>query len=128
MEIKACVDIFMIVFINFAFTFQIEVADPKHKILNLGPQVVGKIVKKYIPIVNNSPAAITFSLALTPMTAALQQPGVLGISPTHPITLEGKGGTCKVEVLFKPVGRIPQFMEEVCTCIIWITLIDYAEC
>jgi len=49
------------------------------------------------------------------MTAALQQPGVLGISPTHPITLEGKGGTCKVEVLFKPTGRIPQFMEEVCT-------------
>lgn len=93
---------------------QIEVADPKHKLLNLGAQVVGKVVRKLIPIVNNSPAAITFSLALTPLTAALQQPGILSISPTHPITLEGKGGTCKVEVLFRPGGRIPQFMEEVC--------------
>lgn len=95
------------------YILQIEVADPKHKMLNLGAQVVGKVVKRYIPIVNNSPAAITFTLALTPTTPALQQPGVLSISPTHPITLEGKGGTCKVEVLFKPAGRIPQFMEEV---------------
>ncbi|XP_053402100.1 hydrocephalus-inducing protein homolog isoform X11 [Mercenaria mercenaria] len=92
---------------------KIEVADPKHKMLNLGAQVVGKVVKRYIPIINNSPAAITFTLALTPTTPALQQPGVLSISPTHQITLEGKGGTCKVEVIFKPTGRIPQFMEEV---------------
>ncbi|XP_052816168.1 hydrocephalus-inducing protein homolog isoform X2 [Mya arenaria] len=92
---------------------KIEVANPKHKILNLGAQVVGKVVKQYVPIVNNSPAAITFTLALTPTTPALQTPGVLAIAPTHPITLEGRGGTCKVEVLFKPQGRIPQFMEEV---------------
>ena len=92
---------------------QIEVANPKHKILNLGPQVVGKVVKQHIPIVNNSPAAITFTLALTPTTPALQTPGVLSIAPTHPITLEGRGGTCKVEVVFRPQGRIPQFMEEV---------------
>ncbi|XP_052229341.1 hydrocephalus-inducing protein homolog isoform X3 [Dreissena polymorpha] len=92
---------------------KIEVLNPKHKILNLGAQVVGKVVKQHIPIVNNSPAAITFSLALTPTTPALQQAGVLSIAPLYPITLEGKGGTCKVEVLFKPQGRIPQFLEEV---------------
>ena len=93
--------------------FQIEVVDPKDKIVNLGPRLVGNVVKKYIPIINNSPAAITFTLALTPTTSALQQPGVLSIAPTNPITLEAKGGTCKVEVVFRPPCRIPQFMEEV---------------
>ena len=87
--------------------------DPKDKIVNLGPRLVGNVVKKYIPIINNSPAAITFTLALTPTASALQQPGVLSIAPTNPITLEAKGGTCKVEVVFRPNSRIPQFMEEV---------------
>ncbi|KAK3085440.1 hypothetical protein FSP39_003318 [Pinctada imbricata] len=92
---------------------KIEVADPKHKILNLGAQVVHNMVKKYIPIVNNSPAAISFNLALTPITPALQATGALSISPTNTITLEPKGGTCKVEVVFAPKCRIPQFTEEV---------------
>ncbi|XP_069113582.1 hydrocephalus-inducing protein homolog isoform X2 [Argopecten irradians] len=92
---------------------KIEVADPRHKILNLGPRVVNDVVKKYIPIVNNSPAPITFNLALTPVSAALQKPGVISISPTNTITLEPKGGTIKVEVIFAPKCRIPQFTEEV---------------
>lgn len=70
------------------------------------------MVKKYIPIVNNSPAAITFNLALTPVLPVLQKPAVLSISPTSTITLDPKG-SFKVEVIFSPKCRIPQFTEEV---------------
>ncbi|XP_046359897.2 hydrocephalus-inducing protein homolog isoform X3 [Haliotis rufescens] len=100
-------------FVGQGTEMKIEVADPKHKIVNLGPKYVGDVVKKYIPIVNNSPAAITFNLALTPTAPALQQPDVLSVSPTQPIRLSPRGGTCKVEIVFKPKSRIPQFTEEV---------------
>ncbi|KAL3860158.1 hypothetical protein ACJMK2_010318 [Sinanodonta woodiana] len=92
---------------------KVEVANAAQKVLNFGPKMVGEMIKKYVPIVNNSPAAITFNLALTPTTSQLQQPGILTISPTTPITLDSKGGTCKVEVVFHPKTRIPQFTEEV---------------
>ncbi|XP_035827636.1 hydrocephalus-inducing protein [Aplysia californica] len=92
---------------------KIEVADPKQKSVNLGARVVGDTVKKYIPIVNNSPAPITFNLALTPTEPALQHKEVLAISPKDQITLDARGGTTKVEVWFRPKARIPQFTEEV---------------
>ena len=97
---------------------QVEVADPKDKIVNLGARLVNDVVKKYIPIINNSPSAITFSLALTPTAPALQKASsfasqVLSITPTNSITLEPKGGTCKVALTFSPGCRIPQFTEEV---------------
>lgn len=91
---------------------KIEVADPKHKCVNLGSRVVNDVIKKYIPIVNNSPAPITFNMSMT-TPVALQQPGILSISPTNQITLEPKGGTCKVEVVFAPKTRIPPFKAEV---------------
>ncbi|KAK6174452.1 hypothetical protein SNE40_017727 [Patella caerulea] len=92
---------------------KIEVADPKQKMVNLGARVVGDVVKKYIPIVNNSPAPITFNLALTPISQSLQSGDMLTIAPTHSVTLAPRGGTCRVEVAFKPKKRIGQFTEEV---------------
>ena len=92
---------------------QIEVADMKNKLVNLGSRYVGDVVKKYVPIVNNSPAAITFQLAFTPSSPKLQTVDVLSIAPTGPITLDPRGGTTKVEIVFKPKSRIPAFNEEV---------------
>lgn len=92
-----------------------EVADPRHRIVDLGATEVTKNApkkKKYIPIINNSPAPVTFNLALTPETPALQSTGALTISPTNTITLE-PSGMCKVEVAFASNSRIPQFSEEV---------------
>jgi hydrocephalus-inducing protein len=98
------------------FFWQIEVADPKNKLVNLGARYVGDVVKKYIPVVNNSPAPITFHLAFTPSSPKLQNPDILSVGPTTPITLDPRGGTIKVEIIFKPKGRIPAFTEEVGNC------------
>lgn len=89
-------------------------------IVNVGALVVGGKMKKppVVPIVNNSPAPITFKLALTPTTPALQQTNALSISTTDNITLEGKGGTCSVIVKLKNSHRIPQFTEEVSSFVV----------
>ncbi|XP_074644164.1 hydrocephalus-inducing protein homolog [Tubulanus polymorphus] len=92
---------------------KIEVVNPKQKIVNFGALRLGQMVKKQIPVVNNSPAALTFNLAVTPSQQALQQAGVLTVYPTNEITLEPKGGTRRIDVTFAPKTRIPQFTEEV---------------
>ncbi|XP_071959113.1 hydrocephalus-inducing protein homolog isoform X2 [Antedon mediterranea] len=93
---------------------RVEVANPKDKNLNLGALRIGKAVKKTIPIVNKSPAPITFNVVITPFSQALQQlPNVLMLAPSHSITLKPKGGTYDLEMLFTPKCRIPQFTEEV---------------
>ena len=81
--------------------------------VKLGAMRVGQTIKKHIPIVNNSLKEITFALAITPSMPALQDSTVLMVSPTNKITLPPKGGTAKVEVVFAPKSRIPQFTEEV---------------
>ena len=88
-------------------------ADPAHKCVNLGACMVRDNVRRLIPIVNHSPAPITFTLALTPTEPGLQNREVLAVSPRDAITLEARGGTAKVEVWFRPKARIPQFTEEV---------------
>ena len=89
-------------------------------IVNVGSLVVGGRMKKppVVPIVNNSPAPITFKLALTPTTPALQQTNALSISTTDNITLEGKGGTCSVIVKLQNKHRIPHFTEEVSSFVV----------
>ena len=62
---------------------------------------------------NNSAAAITFSLVITPSLITLQQSSVLTVSPSSEITLEPNGGSCNVHVMFTPTSRIAQFTEEV---------------
>ncbi len=93
--------------------FQVQVADPKHRIVKLGALRVGQSVRKTIPIINRSPAPLTFSLALTPSSVSLQEHRALRIAPTQQITLAANGGTAKVDVAFGPKMRIPPFTEEV---------------
>lgn len=100
-------------FIGTGCEMKVEVADSKNKSMNLGARYVGDVIKKYIPIVNNSPAPITFILAFTPSSPKLQSTDVLSVSPAGEVTLNPRGGTTKVEVVFKPKSRIPAFTEEV---------------
>ncbi|KAK7505819.1 hypothetical protein BaRGS_00003090 [Batillaria attramentaria] len=100
-------------FIGTGCDMKVEVADSKNKTVSLGARYVGDVVKKYIPIVNNSPAPITFHLAFTPSSPKLQSAEVLSVAPTGQITLDPRGGTTKVEIIFKPKTRIPAFTEEV---------------
>jgi hydrocephalus-inducing protein len=83
------------------------------KVVKFGALRVGQTVKKIVPIVNNSPASITFHLGMTPSTLALQDKTTMKLSPLNEITLAPKGGTAKVELVFSPKCRIPQFTEEV---------------
>ena len=103
---------------SFDHHLQVEVADPKQKILKLGALRLGQSIKKIVPVVNKSPAAIEFQLAITPSSHALQEHNVLRLSPTGKIQLEPKGGQTKVEIIFSPKTRIPQFTEEVGICLI----------
>lgn len=92
---------------------KIEVAHPSQKIVKFGALREKQVIKKQIPLVNNSPSPITFQLSCTPTTAELQEEGVLKVHPTQAITLQPRGGTCKVDVVFSPKKRVPQFTEEV---------------
>ena len=87
--------------------------DQKHKMVRFGALRVGQTVKRVIPIVNNSPAPITFNLAITPSQTILQDPSILKLEQKDGIVLEPKGGSTKVCVTFAPNTRIPQFTEEV---------------
>ena len=90
-----------------------EVTNPMYKNTRLGALRIGQVVKKQIQLANNSPSPISFQLSCTPTTQELQDRAVLKITPTQQITLPPKGGTCKVDVVFSPKTRIPQFSEEV---------------
>ncbi|KAL8620396.1 hypothetical protein ACOMHN_058730 [Nucella lapillus] len=92
---------------------KVEVADRGHKLVSLGSCFVGDFVRMEIPIVNRSPAPITFHLLFSPSSADLKAVGLLSVIPTGRLTLPAKGGTIKVEVLFKPKARIPSFTEQV---------------
>ncbi len=63
-------------------------ANPRDKIVKFGALRVGQTVKKSIPIVNNSPAPITFHLGITPSSTLLQDKNILKLTPTQEITLQ----------------------------------------
>jgi len=94
--------------------FQVEVANPKQKLIKFGPLRVGQASKHVVPIMNQSPTPITLTLSITPVSQPLQSPGVLRVLPSEPITLQPKSGTKDVEVYFCPKTRVPNFTEEVC--------------
>ena len=81
--------------------------------VRFGALRVGQTVKRTVPIINNSPAPITFHLGVTPSSTLLQDKTVLRLTPTHDLTLHPRGGTAKVDVVFSPKSRIPPFTEEV---------------
>ncbi|XP_030060864.1 hydrocephalus-inducing protein homolog [Microcaecilia unicolor] len=91
---------------------KIEVLNPRHKVVNFGALQVGQSVKRVVPIVNNSAASLTFSVAITPTMQALHDPKVLTLCPSMEITLKPQD-TWKVEVTFSPKSRIQSFAEEV---------------
>ena len=88
-------------------------SDPRHKTVKFGALRIGETVKRTVPIVNQSLTAISFQLALTPACLALQERGVLRLSPSEPITLQAKGGTADVEISLTPATRVTSFSEEV---------------
>ncbi|OCT82470.1 hypothetical protein XELAEV_18025000mg [Xenopus laevis] len=92
---------------------KVEVADPKYKVTNCGAVSIGQVVKKSIPIVNNSLCPVTCKIILSPSIPALQDPKVLSLSPSSEITIPPRGGICKLELQFNPKERIAQFAEEV---------------
>ena len=96
------------------FFLQVEVANPSDRKVNFGALRVGQTSQRNLKLVNRSPAPITFTLAITPAVVALQQANILTISPSSEITLRANGGSCGVELTFKPKSRIPHFTEEVC--------------
>ena len=99
--------------ISLLYLPQIEVANPRDKMVRFGALRVGQTVKRTVPIINNSPAPITFHLGVTPSSTLLQDKTVLRLTPTHDLTLHPRGGTAKVDVVFSPKSRIPPFTEEV---------------
>jgi hypothetical protein len=99
--------------VRVCLTVQVEVAEPRQKVVKFGALRIGQTVKKIIPIVNNSGAPMTFRVTMQPTSSALQESGVVRLLPTEPITLQQKGGMAKVEVILSPKSRIPQFSEEV---------------
>ena len=108
-------------------------ANPSDRKVNFGALRVGQTSQRNLKLVNRSPAPITFTLAITPAVVALQQANILTISPSSEITLRANGGSCGVELTFKPKSRIPHFTEEVCAMLCYgvVLAIDsyiYALC
>ncbi|KAG7468631.1 hypothetical protein MATL_G00145140 [Megalops atlanticus] len=91
---------------------KIEFEDPRHKVVNLGAIQVGQKSKRSIPLVNNSPVALTFSLLLSPSLEAMLAAKVLSVSPAGEVTLRASGGRCVVELQFSPRQRMAPFREE----------------
>lgn len=94
---------------------KIELANPAHKVVNFGALRIGEVVKKELKLANHSPIPLSFRLSLLPSSSvhALQQEGVLCVSPTEEITVDANGGMSTVSITFSPNTRVPQFSEEV---------------
>ena len=92
---------------------QVEVVDPKQKIVKLGAIRVNDAIRKQVPIVNNSPAPVTFRLGFTPTNQTLADRSIFRCTPAEKVTLQPRGGTMRVDVFFHPRNRISPFSEEV---------------
>lgn len=99
---------------------QLEVADPKLKIVQFGSLSPGQKVTRVIPVINKSAAPITFNLVFNPSSSHLQASKVITFSPMNDISLPSytkskvsKEQVTKVEVTFAPKVRVPSFSEEV---------------
>lgn len=98
-------------------------SDPKQKIVRLGAVHAGQSCKKTVELINRSLAPVKFRLTITPSSPALQDSEVLRVSLSNDrpsrkvmvneVTLDAKGGRAKVDVMFEPKKRIPEFSEEV---------------
>ena len=80
--------------------------------LKLGTLRVGQNITKKIAIVNRSAAAANFQMSVTSAQSALQEHGILTISPNTPMTLQAKE-TAEIEVAFNPKTRVAPFKEDI---------------
>ena len=94
---------------------KIELANPSQKIINFGALRINDTVTKTVKLVNYSPTPLTFMLSLLPSssTPALQEEGVLSVTPSGEITLKTNKGSCNINAIFSPKSRVPHFSEEV---------------
>ena len=94
---------------------KIELANPSQKIVNFGALRTNDTVTKTVKLVNHSPTPLTFTLSLLPSssTTALQEEGILSVTPNGEITLRANKGSCNINVIFSPKCRVPHFSEEV---------------
>ena len=107
---------------------QVDLADPAHKLINLGAVRVRQKVIRRVKLVNRTLLPVTFSVFIIPSSKlpVLQEPGVLSVclvrqvGKTGEVTISaGKecqllpSGECSLEVTFCPRSRMPNFTEEV---------------
>ena len=94
---------------------RIELANPAQKMVNFGALRVADTVTKTVKLINHSPTPLSFMLSLLPSSSipALQEDGVLVVSPSSEVTLKPHSGSCNVCVTFSPKSRVPHFSEEV---------------
>ncbi|CAF1106189.1 unnamed protein product [Rotaria sordida] len=93
--------------------FRVELAEPKHKILNLGALQAGKSVTREVCLVNRSRAQISNCyITLLPSENSITR-DILTIQPTSPISLKARGGTTTVSVKFTPRSRLAPFVEQI---------------
>ena len=92
---------------------QVEVVDPNHKVVKFGTLQVGQTVRRSVPIINRSPAPISFHVAIMPTNPRLYKQNAIKVSPSQEVTLAPRGGSMVVDVSFSPKSRISHFTEEV---------------
>ena len=96
--------------------FQIELANPAQKVVSFGaPLAIGESRTRTVKVVNHSPIPISLSVSILPSSSvpALQEEGVLTVSPTGEVMINSNGGDFPISVTFSPKVRVPQFSEEV---------------
>ncbi|XP_036605974.1 hydrocephalus-inducing protein homolog [Trichosurus vulpecula] len=91
---------------------KISVLDPESKIVKFGALLPGQTVKRTTSIVNNSLIPLTFNLTSMFNIMELTDPKVVTWTPCSNITLKPQE-VCKVEIVFSPNKRVPQFNEEI---------------
>lgn len=94
---------------------QIELANPAQKVVRFGALGIGEHSTRMVKVVNHSPISLPLSVSILPSCSvpALQQEGVLTVSPSGEVVIKPNGGDYPISVTFSPKARIPQFSEEV---------------
>ena len=88
------------------------------------PLAIGESCTRTVKVVNHSPISLPLSVSILPSSSvpALQQEGVLTVSPTGDVTIKPNGGDFPISVTFSPKVRVPQFSEEVGRTCVTLTL------
>ncbi|XP_074055255.1 hydrocephalus-inducing protein homolog isoform X3 [Macrotis lagotis] len=91
---------------------KISVLDPENKIVKFGALLPEQIAKRTATIINQSLIPLTFNLTYMFSVTELNDSKIVSMTPCSNIVLKPQE-TCKVEIVFSPIKRIPQFNEEI---------------